>query len=82
MDFIKEDEGDAVSADKDKEFNDMIEGNISVWCSRYKNAKAMQVYIMVEKMEPQSQERFVATLARAAALKDTLEALTSEWGKI
>jgi hypothetical protein len=42
----------------------------------------MEAYIMVEQKERLSQKKFVATLAKAAVLKDNPKALTSECGRI
>jgi hypothetical protein len=42
----------------------------------------MEAFIMDEKKEPRSQERFVATLAMVVVLKDNQNALVSECGRI
>jgi uncharacterized protein YcgL (UPF0745 family) len=44
----------------------MSEEDVSAWCSRYKDAKAMEMYIMVEQKEPLNQERFISTLAKSS----------------
>jgi len=82
-----EDEGDEDSEERkgivdDGEDEDMSEEEIIAWCSRYKDVKAMEAYIMVEQKERRSQKKFVATLAKAAVLKDNPEAFTSECGRI
>lgn len=73
-------EGVEMDGDEEEKYEKMTEEEIAIWCSRYKDVKEMKAYIMVEKEEPRIQERFVATLAKVAMLKDNRSALASECG--
>jgi hypothetical protein len=64
-------------SEEEEKYDKMSEEDIGVWCSRYKDAKGMEAYIMDEKKEPRSQERFVTTLTKVAVIKDNPNVLVS-----
>ena len=71
-----------VHDDNDEKFKELTEDEVWVWCMRYNNVEAMEAYMMNERNEPRTQERFVASLAKAALLKDTPVALRAEFGSL
>ncbi len=75
-------EGYEWDGEEEEKYEEMSEKDIGLWCSRYKNEKEMEAFIMDEKKEPPSQKRFVTTLAKVAVLKDNHNALVSECGRI
>jgi hypothetical protein len=73
---------DPVAVNKEGEHEEMSEEELGVWCGRYKNVDTMEGYMLNERKEPQSQARFVPSLAKAALLKDLRIALAAEFGSL
>jgi len=73
---------DAVAVIKEGEYEEISEEELGVWCGRYKNVDAMEGYMLNERKEPQSQARFVPSLAKAALLKDSPVVLSAEFGSL
>jgi hypothetical protein len=71
-----------VAGEKDEQYEEMSEEEVVQWCSRYKSVEAMQHYMVNERKEPRSQERFLASLAKAALVKETPAALAAEYGNL
>jgi hypothetical protein len=73
---------DAIAVGKEGQYEEMSEEELGVWCGRYKNMDAMEGYMLIERKEPQTQARFVPSLAKAALLKDLPVALSAEFGSL